>query len=376
MRIRTLAVHAGAEPDPATGAVIPPLHLSATFERDADGAYSRGFTYSRGDNPNRRALERCLAALEGGADAVAFASGSAATGAVLQCLEPGDHVVLPDDVYHGTARLARDLFGRWGLAVTAVDMTDPGAVAAALGPRTRLVWVETPSNPLLKITPIADIADAAHRAGALCVCDNTFATPVLQRPFDHGADATVHATTKYLGGHSDMVGGAVVVRERSPLAHTLRAVQGQGGAVPSPFDCWLARRGIRTLALRMQAHCTGAQAVAEFLAGHPAVEAVHYPGLPGHPGHGLACRQMTGGFGGMLSVQLRGGREAAMTAASRVRVFIRATSLGGTESLIEHRASVEGPKTRTPDNLLRLSVGIEDPLDLIADLREALASAG
>ncbi len=376
IRISTIAVHAGADPDLTTGAVIPPIHLSATFERDADGAYSRGFTYSRADNPNRRALERCIAALEGGADAMAFASGSAATTAVLQALNPGDHVLLPDDVYHGTARLARNLFGRWGLEATAVDMTDPGALAAALRPSTRLVWVETPSNPLLKITAIADVAAVAHRAGALCVCDNTFATPVLQHPFEHGVDAVLHATTKYLGGHSDLVGGAVVVRERTHLAETLRGIQGLAGAVPAPFDCWLARRGIRTLTLRMRAHCTGAQAVAEFLAGHAAVAAVHYPGLPGHPDHDLARRQMTGGFGGMLSVQLRGGKAAAMRVASGVQLFTRATSLGGTESLIEHRASVEGPQTRTPDNLLRLSVGIEDPEDLIADLREALAGVG
>ena len=375
VRISTIAVHVGAEPDPATGAVSPPVHLSATFERDADGAYSRGFSYGRSNNPNRQALERCVAALEGGADAVAFASGSAATAAILQCLGPGDHLLLPDDVYHGTARLARNLFGRWGLEASSVDMTDAAAVAAALRPRTRLVWVETPSNPLLKITTIAGIAEVAHGAGALCVCDNTFATPVLQRPFEHGVDAILHATTKYLGGHSDLVGGVVVVKARTQLAEALRAIQGQGGAVPAPFDCWLARRGVRTLALRMQAHCIGAQAVAEFLAGHPAVEAVHYPGLPGHPGHNLARHQMVGGFGGMLSVQLRGGKPAAMAAASRVQIFIRATSLGGTESLIEHRASVEGPQTRTPDNLLRLSVGIEDPQDLIADLRHALTAA-
>ena len=315
-----------------------------------------------------------MAALEGGEAAFAFSSGSAATAAVFQCLSPGDHVLLPEDVYHGTARLARGIFGRWGLRVDAVDMTSPERVAEAVKARTRLIWVETPSNPLLRVTPIAEIVCVARHAGVLCVCDNTWATPVLQQPLAEGADAVVHSSTKYLGGHSDLVGGCVVVGRRGPLADGLRAIQGQAGAVPSPFDCWLARRGIRTLALRMRAHCTGAQAVAEFLSGLGAIEAVHYPGLAGHSGHEVARRQMAAGFGGMVSAQVRGGRAQALAVAARVRVFTRATSLGGVESLIEHRASVEGPGSTTPENLLRLSVGIEDPSDLVADLEQALAS--
>jgi cystathionine gamma-synthase len=372
MRIETVAVHAGTAVDPTTGAVTPAIHPSTTFERDPDGSYPRGFLYSRNSNPNRAALEECLAALESGAAAAAFASASAATSAILLALSPGDHVVAPTDAYHGTSRLLRETFARWKLDTTFVDMTDVAAVRAAVGTRTRLVWVETPSNPLWKVTDIAAVGEIARRVGAIYVCDNTTATPVLQSPLRLGADLVLHATTKYLGGHGDVLGGAVVTRQRDALFDQILAVQASGGAVPSPFDCWLVRRGIRTLPYRVRAHSEHALRVATYLAGHAAVAAVHYPGLPTHPGHDVARRQMTA-FGGMLSVEVRGDRARAMDVAAKLRVFTRATSFGGTESLVEHRASIEGAGTRTPENLLRLSVGLEHPDDLIEDLGRALA---
>ncbi|RMF94109.1 MAG: aminotransferase class V-fold PLP-dependent enzyme [Nitrospinota bacterium] len=371
MRIETLAVHAGHTIDPGTGAVTPPIHLSTTFEREADGSYPRGYLYIRNRNPNRDALEQCLAALEGGQGAAAFSSGSAATMSVFQALSPGDHLLASVDVYYGTARLLQEMFVPWGIEVTFVDMTDPGQVEQALRPNTRLFWVETPSNPLLKITDIARIAQIAHQAGARCVCDNTWASPILQRPLDLGADLVVHATTKYLGGHGDVLGGAVICKEEDDFFQRIRQIQISGGAVPSPFDCWLVLRGIRTLPYRMRAHAENALKVAKFLHQHAQVEAVHYPGLPEHPGHAIATRQMRL-YGGMASFQVRGGRERAMEVAAKVRLFIRATSLGGPESLIEHRASIEGPGTRTPENLLRLSIGLEHPDDLIEDLAQAL----
>jgi cystathionine gamma-synthase len=371
-RIETVAVHAGTAVDPATGAVTPAIHPSTTFERDPDGSYPRGFLYSRNSNPNRAALEQCLAALEGGAGAAAFASASAATSAILLALAPGDHVVAPTDAYHGTSRLLRETFARWKLDTTFVDMTDLAAVRAAIGANTRLVWVETPSNPLWKVSDIAAIGELARRAGALYVCDNTTATPVLQSPLGLGADLVVHASTKYLGGHGDVLGGAVVGRQRDAVFERILAIQASGGAVPSPFDCWLVRRGIRTLPYRVRAHSENALRVATFLQGHRRVEAVHYPGLATHPGHEIARRQMTA-FGGMVSVQVRGDQARAMEIAAKLRVFTRATSFGGTESLVEHRASIEGPGTRTPDNLLRLSVGLEHPDDLIEDLAQALS---
>jgi cystathionine gamma-synthase len=371
MKIETLAVHAGLRVDPSTGAVAPALHTATTFEHEPDSTAPRGFLYSRTANPNRNALEECLAALEGGVEAAAFASASAATAAVFQALSPGDHVVAPLDAYFGTGKLLRDTFAPWGLAVDFVDVTDVGAVRAALTPRTKIVWIETPSNPLWRVTDISEVAGLARAVGARCVCDNTAATPALQRPFVHGADLVVHATTKYLGGHGDVTGGAVVARQPDPLFARIREIQTSGGAVPSPFDCWLVRRGIRTLPWRMRAHSDGALKVAAFLAAHPRVESVHYPGLPSHPQHDVARRQMTG-FGGMLSVQVRGGREAAFEVERRVRVFTCATSFGGTESLLEHRASVEGAATRSPANLLRLSIGLEHPDDLIEDLGQAL----
>lgn len=369
--IETVAVHAGIEADPATGAVAPGIHPSTTFERAPDGSYPHGHIYSRTSNPNRQALEDSLSALEGGAACVAFSSGVAAAMAVFQGLRPGDHVLAPDDVYHGVRRLLRETFVPWGLAVTFADLSDLDAVRAGLRPETRLVWVETPSNPLLKITDIDAVAALAHEAGARCVVDNTWATPVLQRPLALGADAAMHSTTKYLGGHSDVLGGAVVFRTEDDFTARVRALQQNGGAVPSPFDCWLVLRGIRTLPYRVRAHAENAARVAAFLTEHPAVEAVHYPGLPQHRGYEAAARQMTLP-GGMISVQVRGGREAAMAVAAKVEVFTRATSLGAVESLIEHRASVEGPDSSTPANLLRLSIGLEHPDDLIADLAQAL----
>jgi cystathionine gamma-synthase len=370
MRIETLAVHAGIRVDPTTGAVVPPLHTATTFEHEPDSTYPRGYLYSRTANPNRNALEECLSELEAGAGAVAFASASAATAAVFQALAPGDHVVAPLDAYFGTGKLLRDTFMPWGLSVDFVDMTDAAAIKAALRPRTKIVWVETPSNPLWRVTDVAAVAALAHGAGAVCVCDNTSA-PVIQRPLALSADLAVYATTKYLGGHGDVLGGAVVARTQDALFDRVRAIQGSGGAVPSPFDCWLVRRGIRTLPWRMRAHSDNALKVATFLATHPRVEAVHYPGLPTHPQHDVARRQMTG-FGGMLSVQVKGGRAAAFAFESTVRIFTCATSFGGTESLLEHRASVEGAATRSPDNLLRLSIGLEHPDDLIEDLTQAL----
>ena len=370
MRIETLAVHAGIRVDPTTGAVVPPLHTATTFEHEPDSTYPRGYLYSRSANPNRNALEECLSELEGGAAAAAFASASAATAAVFQALAPGDHVVAPLDAYFGTGKLLRDTFVPWGLVVDFVDMTDTAAIKAALTPRTKIVWAETPSNPLWRVTDVAAVAALAHGAGAVCVCDNTSA-PILQRPLALGADLVVYATTKYLGGHGDVMGGAVVARASEPLFERIRGIQTAGGAVPSPFDCWLVRRGIRTLPWRMRAHSDNALKVATFLAAHPRVEAVHYPGLSSHPHHDVARRQMTG-FGGMLSMQVRGGRSAAFAVERQVRIFTCATSFGGTESLLEHRASVEGAATRSPDNLLRLSIGLEHADDLIEDLGQAL----
>lgn len=371
--IETLCVHAGHAPDAATAALSPPIYLSTTFERATDGGYPHGFSYTRAGNPNRAQLEACLAALEGGVAALAFSSGVAAAAAVFQALKPGDHVLCARDAYHGVLRLLREVMQAWQLRVSFVDASDADAVRAALTPATRLLWVETPSNPLLKITDLAAIAEIARRAGAYSVCDNTFATPVLQRPFDYGVDFVMHSTTKYFGGHSDVLGGAIVARELNPLAERLRALQSECGAVPSPFDCWLLLRGAATLPLRIRAQSHNAGKIARFLAGHPAVERVFYPGLETHPGHALAARQMRA-FGGVLSFTLRGGEAAALAVAARVRLFTRATSLGGVESLIEHRASMEGPETRTPLNLLRVSAGVEHAEDLIADLEQALAA--
>lgn len=373
MKIETRAVHAGRRIDPATAAVTPPIHLSTTYERTAAGEYPLGFSYSREGNPNRRALEECLADLEGGKEALAFSSGLAVATAVLQGLEPGDHILVADDVYWAFRRVIGDVFAKSALGTSYVDMSDLDAVRAALRPNTRLVWLETPSNPLLKIADLAEVARIVRAAGphAITVCDGTFATPVLQRPLDLGIDMVAHSTTKYIGGHSDVVGGTLITRHDNYLFERARKAQKFGGSVPSPFDCWLTLRGIDTLPYRVRAHAGNAMRIAERLSGHAKVEAVHYPGLPGHPGHAIAARQMAA-FGGMLSFQVRGGREDAMAVAARCSLFIRATSLGGAHSLIEHRASIEGPQTRTPQNLLRCSIGLEHVDDLWADLEQAL----
>jgi cystathionine gamma-synthase len=373
MKFETLAIHAGREPDPATGALREPIHLSTTFERGADGSYPQGYFYSRSGNPNRTALERAIAALEGGGESVAFASGSAATLAAFTLAAAGGRVVCSADCYHGTAKQLREILPRWGGIAEFVDTTDLDAVRRALEPGATLLWVETPSNPLLRVCDLAALADLAHARGALLGCDNTFASPVLQRPFSLGADLVMHSSTKYLGGHSDVLGGVVAVREApSAMLQALRIFQGAGGGVPSPFDCWLLLRSLPTLPLRVRQQSANALAVARFLEADSRVERVHYPGLERHPGHALAARQMQGGYGAVVSFQVPGGATAALAVAARAQLFTRATSLGGVESLIEHRASMEGPLSRTPPNLIRLSVGLESADDLIADLDQAL----
>jgi cystathionine gamma-synthase len=371
--IESVCVHAGHAPDAATAAISPPIHLSTTFERQPDGSYPKGFSYTRAANPNRNQLETCLAALEDGSEALAFSSGVAAAMCVFQALKPGDHVICSQDAYHGIQRLLREVLQPWQLQVSFVDTVDANAVRKALTPATKLIWVETPSNPLLHITDLGAIAEIARPAKILTVCDNTFATPILQRPFDYGMDFIMHSATKYLGGHSDVAGGGVVARVHSEFSERLRLLQSEAGAVPSPFDCWLILRGAATLHLRIRAQTDNAMRIARFLAGQKAVQQVFYPGLESHPGHALAGRQMRG-FGAVLSFALRGGQTAAMRCVANVKLFTRATSLGGVESLIEHRASMEGPDTRTPDNLVRVSVGVEHADDLIADLDQALAA--
>ena len=373
-KFETLAVHAGHAVDPATGAVTEPIHLSTTFERDADGGYSKGFLYSRNHNPNRNGLEAALAALEGGAASAAFSSGLAAVTAIFQGLAPGDHVIAPADIYHGTANVLKHLFAKWKVTASFIDMTDLDVVRKTLTPSTRIIWIETPSNPLLQCVDVAALAGIAHTHGARAIADNTFASPVLQQPLALGCDMVMHATTKYLGGRSDVLGGAVVSRLDDEAFAQVRMAQLYGGAVPSPFDCWLVMRSLPTLPYRMQAHCVNAKKVAEFLQTHDKVSAVHYPGLEGNRFHALAKRQMSG-FGGMLSFEVKGGKDAAMALAAHVDIFTRATSLGGVESLIEHRASIEGPESKTPQGLLRVSVGLENGDDLIDDLASALTHA-
>ena len=382
-RPETLAVHLGLEPDPATGALVPPLHLATTFERAADGGYPRGYVYARESNPTRHAFEVAMATLEGGRAAAAFASGSAAAAAVLRAVPGGGHAIVPDDMYHGLRTLLTRVLVPAGLRVTAVDMTDLAAVRAAVRPDTRLLWVETPSNPLLKVTDIASVvavareAEAAHGAPVWVAVDATWTPPPWQPAFGPGVDLVVHATTTYLSGHSDVLGGVVVAapaaREGDADAWTrVRDVHRLEGGVAGPFDAWLALRGLRTLAVRLAVQADNAATLAAFLVAHPAVAEVRYPGLPGHPNHEVAARQMRS-FGAMLSFRLRGGEAAARAVAGRVRLFTRATSLGGVESLIEHRASVEPPGGTTPTDLLRVSVGIEHVDDLLDDLERALA---
>lgn len=369
MKFETLSVHAGRTVDPS-GGVVPPLQLSTTFERDAEGVPIGGHTYVRDSNPNQSQLEAALAPLEGAEAALVFASGMAAGIALLQTLQPGAHVLFPNDVYYGIRDAALEYLPNWGIGADFLDMADLDALARALRPETRIVWLETPSNPLLKVVDLAGAAALARAAGATVVVDNTFATPALQRPLALGADVVLHSTTKYFGGHSDVQGGALLFARRDDLYSRVEHVRHTLGAVASPFNCWLILRGLRTLACRVMAQSAGALAVARAAEAMPEVAVVHYPGLPSHPGHAIAARQMSG-FGGVLSLQVAAGREAALRAVSRVRLFIRATSLGGIESLIEHRATSEGPTSRTPEDLLRLSIGLEHPDDLIEDLRQA-----
>ncbi len=370
-RFETRAVHAGGEPDAATGAVAPPIHLSTTFEHGPAGETPLGFLYVRDANPTQARLERALAAIEGGETALVFGSGMAAAAAYLQAQPAGTHVVYPRDVYYGVRALATEFLPRWAMEATAADMSNLDEVRAAMRPSTRVVWAETPSNPLMQVCDLAGLAALAHAGGAQLAVDATFATPALQRPLELGADAVHHSTTKYLGGHSDVQGGVLVFREAGELSQRAAYVRKIVGAVASPFNSWLVLRGLRTLACRVERQSSNALAIARFLETHPSVEAVHYPGLPSHAGHAIARRQMSA-FGGMLSFRVRGGRDAAVRLASRVKVFVNATSLGGTESLIEHRASSEGPGSPTPPNLLRVSVGLEHPDDLIGDLAQAL----
>jgi cystathionine gamma-synthase len=371
MKVETLAVHAGAAPDPSTGAVAPPIVLSTTYEHGPASESLHGYTYIREDNPTQARLEEALKAIEGGEAALAFSSGMAAGTSYLQALPAGAHVVFQDDLYYDFRNVAREFLPRWGMSSTAVDMGDLEAVRAALKPETKLLWLETPSNPLMRVCDIGAITGMAHAIGARVLVDGTFAPPTIQRPLDLGVDAVLHSTTKYLGGHSDVQGGALVVRKKDELFDGVRHVRKVLGGVASPFNSWLVLRGLRSLGCRVERHCANALLVAQSLAAHPNVSAVHYPGLPSHAGHAVARRQMRA-YGGMLSFQVKGGRDAAVGVVSRVRLFTPATSLGGTESLIEHRRSSEGPTSQTPDDLLRVSVGLEHPDDLVADLVRAL----
>jgi cystathionine gamma-synthase len=373
----TNAIHAGQEPDPHTGAVITPIHPSTTFAQDGVGGLREGgYEYSRSANPTRTALQECLAALEGGRHALAFGSGMGASDVLLRAaLRPGDHLVLPHDAYGGTFRLVDKVLAHWGVEYSTADLADVDALRAVLRPTTRLVWCETPTNPLLGIADIAAVAEATHDGGARLVVDNTFASPYLQTPLALGADVVLHSTTKYVGGHSDVVGGAVVTDD-DELVEQMRFLQNAAGQVPGPFDAWLTLRGVKTLAVRMERHSDNAERIAELLVGHPAVASVLYPGLPEHPGHEVAAKQMRR-FGGMVSFRVAGGREAALRVCAATELFTLGESLGGVESLIEHPAamthlSVAGSALEVPDDLVRLSVGIEDVDDLVDDLRQAL----
>ncbi|HSW11839.1 MAG TPA: cystathionine gamma-synthase [Solimonas sp.] len=376
----TRVIHAGQAPDPTTGAIMPPISLSSTYVQQSPGEH-KGYEYSRSQNPTRFAWERCVADLEGGTRGFAFASGLAASATLLDLLEPGAHIVASDDLYGGTFRLFTRVRAKSaGLQVSYVDMSDVANVAAALRPETRLIWVETPTNPMLKLADLAAIGALARERGILACADNTFASPYLQRPLEHGFHLVMHSATKYLNGHSDMVGGIVVVGDDAELAQRLAFLQNAVGAIAGPFDSYLALRGVKTLAVRMQRHCENAQRLAEWLQAHPRVSKVHYPGLPSHPQHALARRQMQGGFGGMISIELRGGLDDARRFLERCRIFALAESLGGVESLIEHpaimtHASVPAEaraKIGISDTLCRLSVGIEDCEDLHGDLEQAL----
>ena len=370
MKIETIAIHAGNHNDESTKAVIQPIITSTTFVREADGSFPAGYVYSRASNPNRTSLENVLAKLEGGADAAAFSSGNAAGMSVFQTLKPGTHVIGPDDMYHGLRNQIKTLFADI-LEFDFVDINDPAVLAAHIKPNTRLIWVETPSNPLLKITDVKAIVETARKHNIKVVCDNTFATPIGQQPLALGADMVMHTSTKYFGGHSDLMGGALITAEKNEWWTKIRQVQEMGGAIPSPTDCYYLTRSIKTLPYRVKGHVQNAQLLAEYLENHPKIEQVMYPGLSSHPQHTTAREQMLN-FGGMLSFCVKGGSDEARKVVNKLKIFTQATSLGGVESLIEHRASVEGPDTKTPHNLLRVSVGLEHIDDLIDDLAQAL----
>lgn len=373
MKKETQAIHATNLVDETAGAIATPIFLTTTFTRDADGNYPKGHMYSRNSNPNRDALEKGLAVLEGGAKAFAFASGLAAVSAVFQCLKSGDHVLMPSVGYYASMKLADEIMGPWGLQMSQVDMEDLDAIKAAIQPNTKLIWVETPANPLLGISDIQAICEIAHSRGIFVGVDNTIATPILQNPISFGADIVMHATTKYIGGHSDVLGGAIIVREENDWSERLKRVQILMGATQSPMDCYLLARGLKTLPLRMREHSTSALALAQRLENHSAIERVHYPGLASHLQHELAKRQMPNGFSGMISIQIKGDEANARKVASGLKLFQQATSLGGVESLAEHRKSIEGPDSKTPGNLLRLSIGLEHVDDLWEDLNQALS---
>jgi cystathionine gamma-synthase len=373
-RIETLAVHAGAEPDRETGAISPPIHLATTFQHGPAGERVAGYEYQREHNPTQARLEETLAALEGGAAALAFGSGMAAMNGLLESLPAGTHFLYPRDCYTGLRTLANEFLPERGITGSPVDMADLDAVRAALRTGTKLIWAETPSNPLLEVADLAALAEIAHGHGALLACDNTFATPVLQRPLALGADVVMHSTTKYFGGHSDVMGGALVFAKAGDLHARAAHRRHVTGGILAPFSAWLILRGCRSLPARLAWHCRNARALAEMLAAHPAVEAVHYPGLATHPNHAVAARQMAD-FGAMLSFQLKGGREAALRVAGALQLAINATSLGGPETLVEHRASVEGQHPHSAQNLLRVSVGLEHIDDLRADFAQALSHA-
>ncbi len=371
-RIETLAARAGSRPDPTSGALSVPLQLATTFEHTPDGQLPQGWLYQRYDNPTQQETEQALAALDGAARALLFPTGMAAGATALQALPAGSHVVLCDDSYFSFRALAAQQFPRWGLTWSLADFSDPDAVRAALRPETRLLWAETPSNPLLKVCDIAALAGIAHDAGAQLLVDGTFAPPVLQQPLALGADIVLHSATKYLGGHGDVMGGVLAFREDGAHAADCHGLRLLAGATASPFAAWMILRGVRTLPARMAWHCANAKQLAEALHAHPRVARVHYPGLPDHPQHAVAAAQMRD-FGGMLSFEVDGGEAAALAVAGRLRLFTNATSLGSTESLVEHRASIEGPTSATPRGLLRLSVGLEHAQDLLDDLAQALA---
>jgi cystathionine gamma-synthase len=374
MKKETQAIHATNLVDETAGAIATPIFLSTTFLRDADGSYPKGHMYSRNSNPNRDALEKGLAILEGGAKAFAFGSGLAAVSAVFQCLKSGDHVLMPSVGYYASVKLAEEIMGPWGLHMSQVDMEDLGAIKAAIQPNTKLIWVETPANPLLGISDIQAISSLAHSQGIKVAVDNTMATPILQNPISLGADIVMHATTKYIGGHSDILGGAIIVRDDDGWSARLKRVQILMGATQNPLDCYLLARGLKTLPLRMREHSASALALAQRLESHIAIEKVHYPGLPSHPQHILAKRQMPHGFSGMISIQIKGDEANARRVASNLKLFQQATSLGGVESLVEHRRSIEGLDSKTPGNLLRLSIGLEHVDDLWEDLNVSLIS--